>query len=170
MKITISELPPEGLEIEGEVALEQEEAEKAAFRLMAERSGREVFLRGELSAGMRFLCSRCLTEFTRGAAVPVDVSFRPVEELSGRAGDEKYELTREELDTGFYRDDELDVDEVVREQMLLSMPMKPLCREGCRGLCPKCGANLNEENCQCAKEVDERLKKLELYFKEGKKE
>ena len=62
---------------------------------------------------------------------------------------EELALTYDELDIGFYRNDELDLSGVVSEQVVLEIPMKPVCREGCRGLCPQCGADLNEANCGC---------------------
>ena len=55
----------------------------------------------------------------------------------------------DDLDTSVYRDDQIDVNEVLREQFYLALPMKPLCREACAGLCPQCGTNRNSGTCSC---------------------
>ena len=60
------------------------------------------------------------------------------------------EVGEEDLDTSVYRDDQIDLNEVLREQFYLALPMKPLCREDCAGLCPKCGTNRNTGTCSCA--------------------
>jgi len=73
----------------------------------------------------------------------------------------KSEVAEEDLDTSVYRDDQIDLNEVLREQFYLALPMKPLCREDCAGLCPQCGTNRNTGTCSCATEdVDPRLAPL----------
>ena len=64
----------------------------------------------------------------------------PASELSA---DGEREVGEEDLDTSYYRDDQIDLNELLREQFYLALPMKPLCREDCAGLCPQCGTNLN---------------------------
>ncbi|MBM4294554.1 MAG: DUF177 domain-containing protein, partial [Deltaproteobacteria bacterium] len=59
------------------------------------------------------------------------------------------ELTAADLDVDFISGENIDLQGIVREQIILSMPLKPLCHEDCRGLCPGCGANLNREACTC---------------------
>ena len=63
---------------------------------------------------------------------------------------QEMELDSEELDEDYFQGDELDLNVLLREQILLALPLKPLCREECRGLCRQCGANLNRESCSCA--------------------
>ena len=76
------------------------------------------------------------------------------------------ELSEEDMSVDFIMGDEIDLDEVVREQIYFSLPMKSLCREDCRGLCPVCGINLNKEECKCRREIGHpgfsELKKLKL--------
>ena len=60
------------------------------------------------------------------------------------------EVGDEDLETSYYRDDRIDLNELLREQFYLALPMKPLCREECRGLCAQCGTNLNTGSCDCA--------------------
>jgi len=83
-------------------------------------------------------------------------------------GDGEGEVTEDDLDTSVYRDDQIDVNEVLREQFYLVLPMKPLCREDCAGLCPQCGTNLNGGACGCEPPVeDPRLAPLRKLMKTG---
>ncbi len=64
----------------------------------------------------------------------------------------------------YYDGEELDITEDIRDMVILSLPMKPLCSDTCKGLCPKCGTNLNEEKCNCVlEEIDPRLEKLREF-------
>ncbi len=65
-------------------------------------------------------------------------------------GEGEREVGEEDLTTAFYRDGMLDLVDLLREQFMLALPMKPLCTEACRGLCPQCGTNLNKTQCGCA--------------------
>jgi uncharacterized protein len=77
------------------------------------------------------------------------------------ASEHEREVQDDDVETSYYRDDEVDLNELIREQFYLALPMKPLCTEECRGLCPQCGANLNTDTCDCATEwVDPRLAAL----------
>ena len=95
-----------------------------------------VFFAGTVGGRYRLECVRCLAT--------VEVDFRlPVEELFGRHiapdSDEGYPL----------RHDEIDLDPLVRDAVLLGLPLHPLCRPDCAGLCARCGADLNTDPCQC---------------------
>ena len=80
-------------------------------------------------------------------------------------GDEgEHEVKDDDLNVSFYKDDQIDLGEVMREQFYLALPMKPLCREDCRGLCPVCGVNRNRESCTCQAEwVDPRMDALRRF-------
>ena len=118
-----------------------------AGELVVERLGKDVLVRGRFSAVARFGCSRCLEEFS----YPVEMSFRhtlrPLERVEGDIRD--LELVPEDLEYGYYEEDLVCLDRLVEEHLVLSLPMKPLCQEDCRGLCPRCGANQNVGECQC---------------------
>ena len=74
----------------------------------------------------------------------------------------------DDLTTAFYRDEQIDLGQLVLEQFYLAVPMKPLCRESCRGLCPECGTNLNTGTCSCMREwVDPRLEGLRALLDKG---
>ena len=124
-----------------------------------ERAGSGVFrVTGRAVTRVALECGRCLDEFE----VPVDARFelRYVPQAEA-VGDEEHEIAEDDLTTSFYREGRLDVIEMLREQFQLALPMKPLCAESCRGLCPECGANLNRAACECKpKWVDPRLEPL----------
>ena len=68
---------------------------------------------------------------------------------SASGADDEDEIADDDVSITFYRDDEINVGELLREQFYLALPMKPLCRPDCRGICPHCGINRNVESCQC---------------------
>lgn len=113
-----------------------------------EKSGADTFrVTGRVAARLEMDCSRCVEPFE----VPVDAAFelRYVPQ-SANVGEGEREVEEDDLTTAFYREGALDVIEMLREQFQLALPMKPLCAEACRGLCPECGANLNRTECGCA--------------------
>jgi uncharacterized protein len=101
---------------------------------------------GHVGTELELACSRCLEPFS----VPIDLAFDqrylPFSEASTEV---EREVPAEDLQTSYYREGAIDLNELMREQFYLALPMKPLCREGCRGLCPQCGTNLNETTCDC---------------------
>jgi uncharacterized protein len=102
---------------------------------------------GRVTSRLELACSRCLEPFE----IPVDASFelRYVPH-SENAGEDEREIEEDDLTTAFYKDGVLDIGDLVREQVQLVLPMKPLCSDACRGLCPQCGTNLNRTECGCA--------------------
>jgi uncharacterized protein len=102
---------------------------------------------GRAKTTIELECSRCVEPFT----VPVDAAFdlRYVPQTEN-AGDGEREIAEDDLATAYYREGLLDVVDLLREQFQLAQPMKPLCVETCRGLCPHCGANLNRTTCGCS--------------------
>lgn len=105
----------------------------------------EIRVTGHLSVTMDAACDRCLEK----AKVPIDTDFtlyyRPVTE---GYGDEK-EIDTGEAEMGFYEGEALELDDVLREQILLGLPMQRVCKEDCKGICPVCGQNRNQKECQC---------------------
>ena len=113
-----------------------------------QRQGADAFsVTGHARTRLRVDCSRCIEPFE----VPIDAAFdlRYVPQ-EANAGEGEREVGEEDLSTAFYREGMLDVVDLLREQFVLALPMKPLCREACRGLCPQCGTNLNHAQCACA--------------------
>jgi uncharacterized protein len=104
-------------------------------------------LLGHVQTELGLQCSRCLEPFRLPVSADFDLRYLPISEASTEG---EREMADEDLETSYYRDDQIDLNELLREQFYLALPMKPLCREGCRGLCPQCGTNLNEAVCDCA--------------------
>ena len=113
-----------------------------------EKAGGDTFrVTGRVQARLELACSRCLEPFE----VPVDAAFELRYLPQGHnTGEGEREIEEDDLTTAYYRDGALDVIDLMREQFQLALPMKPLCSEACRGLCPDCGANLNRTTCGCA--------------------
>jgi uncharacterized protein len=113
---------------------------------------------GRVQTELELGCSRCIEAFRMPVDATFDLRYLPASEMV--AQDER-EVPEEDLDTSFYRDDQIDLNELLREQFYLVLPMKPLCREDCQGLCRQCGTNLNTATCSCAPEwEDPRLAPL----------
>jgi uncharacterized protein len=160
MKIVIADIPDEGLIVDLQEKLTPEDVSLscvAAARLSLHKVGGEIVITGALKTAMDLQCSRCLKEFRQELDIPVNVVYHPIEE----AGDERHALRDDEMDMGFYKGEELDLRELLKEQVLLNEQMKPLCSEQCKGICPKCGTDLNTGQCTCGgKEIDPRLEAL----------
>ena len=115
-------------------------------------------LTGTAQTELELACGRCLEPFRMPFEGQIDVRYLPASELSM---EEEREVAEEDLDTGYYRDDQIDLNELLREQFYLALPMKPLCRDTCAGLCSLCGTNLNTGTCQCTSQwEDPRLSPL----------
>jgi len=113
---------------------------------------------GSAQTELELSCGRCLEPFRLPFDGAIDVRYLPISELSAEA---EREVAEEDLDTSYYRDDQIDLNVLLREQFYLALPMKPLCREPCAGLCPRCGTNLNTGTCQCTSQwEDPRLAPL----------
>ena len=114
------------------------------------RSGQELFFRGSLGGDIEGVCSRCLKRYS----FPLEKRFEFI--LTPEPGSAKSRgLNRDELGLSFYAVEEINLSPYIREQLLLALPMRPLCEDDCRGLCVDCGANLNEESCRCASSSDD---------------
>jgi DUF177 domain-containing protein len=114
---------------------------------VAELAGAEIRLRGHLGTRLTVTCDRCLATFDFPVDRDFDLFYRPNETIA-RA--EEIEVPKEELGIGFYSGEGIDLADAITEQVILSVPMKLVCRPDCRGLCPVCGADHNRVECQCA--------------------
>lgn len=113
-------------------------------------------LTGTVRAMLELNCGRCLESFPLPVAVDMDLTYVPQPSAAPTTPD--VELQAEDLSTAYYHDHLLDLGEMLREQFNLALPMRPLCEEACKGLCPQCGTNLNRETCGCnVKWEDPRL-------------
>ena len=109
------------------------------------KSGPDTFrVTGRASTKLELVCSRCAEPFEMPFLADFELRYVPFVENTGEG---EREIGDEDLTTAFHREGVLDVIDLLREQFMLALPMKPLCREDCRGLCPECGANLNRTEC-----------------------
>jgi uncharacterized protein len=121
---------------------------------------------GRVEATLDLTCSRCLERYPVPVASDFDLRYLP---QSANVGEGELEVAEEDLSTAFYEHDVIDLGQLVREQFYLALPMKPLCRPDCLGLCPVCGANRNLEPCGCASGwVDPRWSELARLRTRGK--
>ncbi len=154
MKLHYSDIPEGGLHI----AFRGEEAgweglkdfsveEGPSGDVLVRKRGRNVVIEGKVRATLGFECSRCLERFS----YPVEAVVRQVLHPSGegKVAAREIELNSSDLEEGTYDEEDIPVKGVVVEHLLLSLPMRPLCDEDCKGLCPICGANRNAADCGC---------------------
>jgi uncharacterized protein len=126
----------------------------------ARRMKENVFIEGSVATAVDVPCCRCL-EMIR---LPLRSSFKYTFAPPPSRSQDEVELNAADLDFAYYEGDVIDLDTVILEQILLQIPIKPLCAESCRGLCPHCGINRNKTSCDCRGEVlDERLAVLKQF-------
>jgi uncharacterized protein len=166
MVISLERMPPDGLVFKRQYETNELDTREHDFDLKepplvdgrATRAGRDIRLRGEIKAKISAPCDRCLSEVTIPVEIPFDLFYAPAEPGAGQTGER--ELFERDLDFAVYENDQIDLDELVLEQLELSLPSRVLCREECRGLCPQCGADLNVETCECEPQIDPRWRAL----------
>lgn len=113
-------------------------------------AGDEVRIQGRVRTEITLTCCRCLTEFR----MPLDKRFEQIYlPQPVTAPDAEIELREGDLDVGFFRNFKIDFKAALLEQILLEVPMKPVCRPDCRGLCPQCGTDLNFSACSCPRQI-----------------
>ncbi len=137
---------------------------QGSAELLANTLG-EIRIRGRLKVRMRADCDRCLEP----AEFPVDSSFdlfyRPAAQL---AREEDVEIDSGETEIAFYEGEGIELKDVLREYVLLAMPMQRVCKESCQGICPVCGQNRNLVQCGCAaKPADDRWAALKNLQAKG---
>ena len=108
----------------------------------------DIRLRADYNANFEVLCARCLDPVPVPLSGNFDLIFRP---SSADAQSGERAITVDETEIGYYEESGLLLEDVVREQVLLSLPNRTLCTPDCKGLCPSCGQNLNSASCNCAK-------------------
>jgi len=123
-------------------------------------AGEEILVRGKITAVFKLICNRCLEPYN----TEIYVNF-----MENLIKEDKYKkLPVDEKDDNLhsYKGDIIELDELVKQNIILSLPIKRICSVNCKGLCPQCGKNLNTEKCDCKIDnVDPRLAKLKDFFK-----
>jgi uncharacterized protein len=135
-----------------------------SIELLASTLG-EIRIQGRLKVMMETECDRCLERAEFPIESDFDLFYRPAAPARSRHGAEEVEIDEGESEIAFYQGAGLDLKEILREYILLSLPMQRTCRAECRGICPVCGQNRNLVECRChAPALDDRwsaLKKLQ---------
>ena len=119
------------------------------FELRFQRTGQFVEVDGHLEALVGLKCGRCLQGFEQPLSEFFSLTFIP--QVDESECDEEVELEGEELGLIPYQDDIIELHDPLQEQLLMAIPIRPLCAESCCGLCPECGNNLNIDTCDCAR-------------------
>ena len=134
------------------------------MKLSAHQVSTVIEIEGTLATSLRVPCSRCLDEFE----IPLKSSFALTytQDVSGGKAEAGAEIEITEYETGLipYRGQEINLREGIQEQLVLALPLRPLCKTSCKGLCRQCGANLNEGECGCDRSgVDSRFAVLKNF-------
>ena len=112
------------------------------------RVGQKYVLNGAFKGALRVVCDRCLDTYSQEVSSKFNSFLIPEPEGAEKV---ELELMEDDMEVAFIKDDEIDLHDIIREQLYLSLPIKCLCRKNCLGLCAKCGCNLNENTCECIK-------------------
>jgi uncharacterized protein len=106
----------------------------------------DIRLKGHWKGDFQVPCARCVEDVPMVLEGNFDLIFRP---LGADAGPQERSISAVETEIGYYQKDSLLLEDVLREQVLLSLPVRTLCKEDCKGLCPHCGGNRNSQACSC---------------------
>ncbi len=157
MAIKISDIPPEGLRLElaQKLDLFDEGTATTAFTAVLSikpAGGGNIHISGRVQSKPMLECSRCLKSFPYSIDSELSIDLAPVSSLDRSP---EHELNGGELDVEFYQGDEIEPLSIIKEQLLISVPMVPVHSPDCKGLCPVCGTDLNAASCGCRKEGQE---------------
>jgi len=157
--LEIPRIPPEGLELDEaldppslHLEGEKEFALRPGARLVCHVElvdGSTIHVRGRLSGSLETECARCLEPYPLVVGQELDLFYLPRAKGEPQEQEEEVELSDRDVVVGYYDGDRLDLGEAMREQIVLGLPLKPLCREDCRGRCPSCGRDRNRQDCAC---------------------
>jgi len=151
------EFQPDVIDLGGEVRQRSPLKTAGRAELVEEHHGKhkiikDIRLRGQVSADFEMSCARCLEPVAQDVKRDFELLYRP---LGVDAGRDELSVTDAEAEIGYYQGEGILLADVLREQVLLALPLKLTCREDCRGLCPHCGMNLNQEQCSCAVQLED---------------
>jgi DUF177 domain-containing protein len=125
----------------------------------------QIHIAGQLHTRLEMVCARCLEPVVEEVSRDFDLFYRPVQSIQR---EEEAQLKLDDTEMAFFQGEGLFLTDVLAEQVLLSIPMKTICRSDCRGLCPHCGTNLNTETCRCSRSAsDPRMAPLARLKQEG---
>ncbi|MDR2017709.1 MAG: DUF177 domain-containing protein [Syntrophobacterales bacterium] len=117
------------------------------YELLVRRSGDIMRVKGSVGCTLTLTCSKCMDEFAFPVDAELDIELAPKTLMLSAS---ELELKGEDLDVYYYDGDEIEFDPFIYDEIMLNVPIKPVCGEDCKGLCEVCGANRNHEECRCA--------------------
>jgi uncharacterized protein len=184
MRVNIDEIKEAGLQrgwdLTREIVDHMVSGDQAGYRAKApahldaklKKTGRRILLQARASFDVAAPCGRCLQPVTVTLPLSFGLTFVPADEYGADEGEAEdsghgeggasFEPTQADEET--FTGKKIDLDPVVREQLILALPPYPVCADGCKGLCPVCGTNLNERECGCERKVpDPRWAGLEKF-------
>ncbi|MGF7185125.1 uncharacterized protein GGQ84_001211 [Desulfitispora alkaliphila] len=128
------------------------------INLLAKNTGSEILVSGKIETALKMMCGRCLTE----TDCPIDIDF---EEIFVHKSKAEY-IDNSDDDIIFFEGNNIHLDQIVAKNIILNMPIRTFCDEECKGICPQCGINLNEEKCSCVQDnIDPRMEVLKKLLK-----
>jgi uncharacterized protein len=139
-------LPPGRIDFSDECLEQASPLRATGTAEILEHSEGDIRVQGRYSVEMAFQCDRCLAPARLPVEAGFDLFYRPVS-IIARA--EEVEIAAAETEIGFYEDGGLELDDILREQVVLALPMQRVCSAACQGICPVCGKNRNETACHC---------------------
>ena len=146
--------PPEAFKADADYKIV--EPVKLAFDIHKDKN--TFRLDGRVETRLELPCSRCLEPFRWPVDEPFELTYQP---RGAHTDEHEREIADADFSAAFYENDEIDLEQLIRERIEMSMPMKPLCRSDCQGLCAVCGTNLNRATCNCKRDwEDPRLAAL----------
>jgi len=145
------QLAPGTLDLGGELRQSGVLSTKGRAELLEEHRGgkntvEDIRVLGDFSTELEARCARCVEPVATKIGGDFDLLYRP---LGVDAGKDERSISEAETEIGYYSGEGIELEDVLREQILLALPAKIVCSESCRGLCPRCGKNLNVESCDC---------------------
>lgn len=172
MKVLINKIPDEGIEVHSCENAETlnilpsdiELKDNIFIDAKITTEGPVLFVDGSIKTTINLICSRCGVDYL----YDIDVYFHCHEEpLNQASKEDSIFILKKDLDIDHYEGNEIEINDIFREQLFLAVPMHPLCKEDCRGLCPVCGKNLNTDKCDChAENIANPFNVIKGLFKE----
>ena len=114
-------------------------------------AGGMVEVTGQAQVSLLLSCGRCLSDYEVDLVAPVELTVvREVPQVEPEEGEDELELSAEEMGLVHFEGEEIDLHDTIAEHLIVGLPLRPLCQEECKGLCPVCGTDLNRGTCVCS--------------------
>ena len=134
------------------------------YEVTVTKMGSNVRVEGPVKSTMQLLCDRCLEPFSLPVSAHLDIELAPKDDQPNLPD---VELSGDEMDLYYFEGDELELEPYVYEEVMLAIPIKALCSDACKGICPVCGKNRNTETCGCGASKGTALgERLQVFLKD----